>query len=176
MLNIVSKTILFYFAYLPLAALLLVQNMDINIKLLVLLIILFLSSYIPTKILFKEIASIAPRLEEINIISEKNSETLSFIVTYIIPFCIPLTKANNEINLNNLFSLIILFSIIYYLYIETSLFCINPLLKILLKYNIYEVESQNKKYFLLSKKVHSNRVKTIMIKELSKNLLVEEDE
>ena len=176
MLSFVSKTILFYFAYLPLAALLLVQNLDINIKLLAYLIILFLSSYIPTRLLFKEIASIAPRVEEINIISEKNSETLSFIVTYIIPLCVPLTNSNNDINLNNFISLIILFLIIYYLYIETSLFCINPLLKILFKYNVYQVELHSEKYFLLSKRVHSNRKKSIRIKKLSNNLLIEEDE
>lgn len=176
MLNIVSKTILFYFAYLPLVILLLVQNMNIDVKLLILLLILFFSSYLPTKLLFKEIDSIAPKTVELHIISEKNSETLSFIVTYIIPLCIPLTKANNEINLNNLVSLLILFSIIYYLYVETSLFCINPLLKIFFKYNVYEAESQSKKYFLLSKKFYSNRKKSIEIKELSNNLLIEEDE
>ena len=171
MLNIISKLILFYFAYLPLFVILAINNFNLHNQYLYILVtlILIFGFFLPF-ILFRTIKSIAPRNEEMEIKSTKNSEYLSFLVTYITPFLI------TPSNINELISFLILFTIIIYLYIDTSLFCVNPLLKILYKYNIYEVSLANRTYFLLSKKSHSNETISLNVKVLSTNLLIEEED
>lgn len=146
MLNFFSKLLLFYFAYLPLILILVIQNMPLSWILLGICSILVLLGFISTKILFSTVHSVAPRNETLNIIANKNSDALSFIVTYILPFGVTFSSLNNWIAFG------ILFSIIFYLYIESSLFRINPLLKIFFKYNIYSVSLNNEEFFLLSKK------------------------
>jgi len=171
MLNVISKLILFYFAYLPLFVILTINNFNLHNQYLYILVtlILILGIILPF-ILFRTIKSIAPRNEEMEIKSTKNSEYLSFLVTYMTPFLI------TPSNINELISFLILFTIIIYLYIDTSLFCVNPLLKILYKYNIYEVSLANRTYFLLSKKSHSNETISLSVKVLSTNLLIEEED
>lgn len=140
------------------------------------LLILILGGYISVKTLFIYVSKIAPHNEEIEIIAEKNSEILNFIVTYILPLCLPLVDINGDLMLNSIISLTILLLLIYYLYIDTSLFCINPLLKIIFNYNVYEVEIDNNNYFLLSKSKYSRKQKFVQVKKLTSNLLIEESD
>lgn len=82
---------------------------------------------------------------EIKDVKNKNSEAISYIGTYIIPFLFQDYTALYEI-----ISILILLIVIYFIYINSTLILINPLLN--LKYSLYEVdfhddyhEAENKK-------------------------------
>ncbi|HNR43607.1 MAG TPA: hypothetical protein PKH80_00430 [Methanofastidiosum sp.] len=111
---------------------------------------------------------IVPSLEEVEINELKNSEYLTFIITYIVPFF------GFEFNYQTTLSSIILFIIIGCIYIESPLFCINPLLKIIFKYNLYDITFDNKKGYLLSKCNLKLKKQKIKIKNLSYNVYMED--
>lgn len=81
-------------------------------------------------------------------IKNKNSESIGYIATYIIPFLFQ--------SLNGWYegiSILFLMGIIYRIYINSSMILINPILSC--KYSIYDIEySKNKKIkngFIISK-------------------------
>ena len=161
MLNKLSKLILFYFAYLPLFAILVINNINdytftfqlnsnnfvISTPIFITLIVVLLVAIglISVFLILKTVKDVVPSKENIKIREIKNSEYLSFLVTYLLPFLIDLSRMKQVI------SFVILFIIVAYLYLDTSLFSVNPLLKILFRYNIFEVYLGKQKYFLLSK-------------------------
>lgn len=72
-------------------------------------------------------------------VSNKNSESIGYIATYLIPFLFQSFNSFYEC-----FSVIFLLAIIYKIYVNSSLLIINPLLS--MKYAIYEIEyEQNSK-------------------------------
>src|SRR3989338_4555764 len=108
MLNKFSKIILFYFAYLPLFSILIINN-----------------------------------------INDTKTLLITLISAIIVGFFL--------VDLNGIKSIVsfsILMVLVAYLYIDTSLFCINPLLKIFFRYNLYQVTLGSKKYCLISKTKH----------------------
>lgn len=168
MINKFSKFAFFYLAYLPLIMILLILNMDLSQKLAYLLIgsvILCFLIFLP---LFWSIKSLSPSREEIEVVSNNNSEVLGFIFTYIFPFLITFT------NINSILAFSILIIMVFLIYIETSLFSVNPLLKIVFGYNIYEIKSGDKRLFLLSKKKYFGGKIKINVKQLDSEVLIEE--
>lgn len=169
MINKFSKFIFFYLAYLPLILILLILNLNLSWKLLFLSIgsiLLGFALFLPLR---SSIKSIAPTKEKIIISSNNNSEILGFIVTYISPFLITFS------NLNSIIAFFLLMIIIFLLYIETSLFSINPLLKIIFGYNIYEVRNKGSRYFMLSKNKYLNEEINLKIKQIGREVLIEDD-
>jgi hypothetical protein len=65
--------------------------------------------------------------------------------------------------------------VVFFIYIDTPLFSINPLLKIFFGYNIYEVNYDGKKFFLLTKKKYAPGEINIKIKQLDLEVLIEDD-
>lgn len=94
-------------------------------------------------------------------IENKNSETITYLFTYIIPFIF-----QDLSQLDNVVSIIVLILITYFLYVDSTLIIINPILTIF-KYSIYNIEYEDKKEDKLIKKKVS-----ILIKN---NFLDEED-
>ena len=187
MLNRISKFILFYFAYLPLFSILVINNVtnwDFKIQkfglilciknymvVLFLLFVLIFFGIFFVKLLLKHIKTVVASEENIIVTENKNSEYLNFLITYITPFLIDFS------GLNHIISFIILFTIIAYLYVDSSLFCVNPLLKIMFRYNVYEVFINNNRYFLLSKIKHQTQDSiTIKLLRLDDNILIEDIE
>ena len=66
-------------------------------------------------------------------VKNRNSESISYIGTYIIPFLF-----QNYSTFYELFAITFLLFVIYKIYINSSLLLINPLLNI--KYSIYEID------------------------------------
>lgn len=159
----------FYLAYLPLILIILILNLQITWTLLYLTIGALLLGFILFLPLLNSIKSLAPSREKIKIITNNNAEILGFILTYFSPFLVKLT------NLNSVIAYFLLLIMIFLIYIETSLFSVNPLLKIIFKYNIYEIKHDEKKYFLLSKNKYSNEDISIKVKRLDMEVLVEDD-
>lgn len=168
MINKFSKFIFFYLAYLPLFIILLVLNMDLSWSLLYVslgVIAFCLLLFFP---LLKSINSLAPSEEEIDILSNNNSEILGFIFTYIFPFLITFA------NINSIIAFAILIMMVFLIYVQTSIFSVNPLLNLLFGYSIYEVRHKNKKYFLLSRNRYSSGKFNIRIKQLDLEVLIED--
>ena len=78
MLNKFSKIILFYFAYLPLFSILIINNINDTKTLLITLISAIIIGFILVILLFKTIKSVVPSEEKITVNELKNSEYLSF--------------------------------------------------------------------------------------------------
>ena len=168
MLNKFSKIILFYFAYLPLFSILIINNINDTKTLLITLISAIIVGFILVVLLLKTIKSIVPSEEKITINELKNSEYLSFLVTYILPFLVDLN------GIKSIVSFSILMVLVAYLYIDTSLFCINPLLKIFFRYNLYQVTLGSKKYCLISKTKHKITSSKLKVKKISEDILIED--
>jgi len=184
MLNKLSKLVLFYFAYLPLFVILAINNIkeytltiplkgnnfviDTPIFITLLVILLLVVGLFAVFLILRTIKNVVPSKENIKIREIKNVEYLSFLVTYLLPFLIDLS------GIKQILSFAILFVIIAYLYLDTSLFCVNPLLKIFFRYNIYEVYLDKQKYFLLSRNRFNDEGKAkLHVKKLDRNILIE---
>jgi len=76
---------------------------------------------------------------EIKDVKNKNNEAISYIGTYIIPFLFQNYSEPYEI-----ISICILLIVVYFIYINSTLILINPVLN--LWYSLYEVEFINKMY------------------------------
>lgn len=178
-----TKLVLTLFAYLPLFYVISIRNLRFFQDLLMrytntygntfyLFVIITISFAILFFIFLHEVKStlnkietVAPREIEVQIKSEKNTEMLGFLLTYIVPFCITF-----ENGLYDLFAFGVLFALLLYVYIGTSLFCINPLLNYCFGYNIYEIEMHDKNRFMLTTKKHRNTNKKIKLYMVTEDL------
>jgi hypothetical protein len=168
MLNKFSKLILFYFAFLPLFILIFIKNGPENIFLQIGVIIsLILTGILTTGKLLDLIHTIVPSETEFIILKQDNKEYLVFLMTYILPLLIDITA------IKDLIVLLIILILIYYFYVTSSIFCINPLLKIIFKYNLYEIEINKKNVVLISKKNYMEKKITSKIIKLSNNIYIE---
>jgi len=182
-----AKMVLTLFAYLPLFAVITIRNLGLlhdiflsyinldfpKIYLFLIVLIIFIFIYYTFKSLvgsiFTKVETLAPRDIEVQIKSDKNTEMLGFLLTYIVPFCITF-----ENGFYDLFAFFVLFVMIVYVYIETSLFCVNPLLNFTFGYNIYEIEMHNMDGFMLTTKKHRNIKKELRLYKITDDLWKEE--
>lgn len=182
-----AKVIFTLFAYLPLFAVVTIRNLDflhtffcnyLNIdiqiyKIFLFVLVLFAFLYYLFKWLVKmiidKVESQVPREIPVQIKSEKKTEMLGFLLTYIVPFCIKF-----ENGLYDVFAFCLLFALILYVYIETSLFCINPLLHYSFGYNIYEIEMHDMNGFILTTKKHRNISENVKMYNITDNLWKEQ--
>lgn len=168
MLNKFSKIILFYLAYLPLFLILLLLNMDFGLNLLYFSGGAILFGIIISAPFFYAAKSIKGVPEKVEIISNNNSEIIGFILPYIIPFCVAFSS------LNSIIAFGILMMMIFLIYIDTNLFLINPILKIFMRYNIYQVKINGDESFLLSKDKYFPGKMKLNVKHLDSGVLIEE--
>jgi len=172
MLNKFSKIILFYFAYLPLFSILIINNIKDTKTMLITLISAIIVGFILAFLLFKNIKSIVPSEEKITITEFKNSEYLSILVTYIVTYISPFLVDLTSIRIIISFSILLI--LVAYLYIDTPLFCVNPLLKLFFKFNLYQVTMGNKKYYLISKNKHNITSSKLNVKRICEDILIED--
>lgn len=178
-----AKYILTLFAYLPLFAVIAIRNLDflhsllldymkidvLKIYLFIGVLIFFICLYYWFKYLVRsilnKIETLAPREIEVQIKSEKNTEMLGFLLTYIVPFSITF-----ENGLYDIFAFCLLFMLLLRVYIKTSLFCINPLLNYSFGYNIYEIKMHDMNGFLLTTRKHRNVKELVKIYKITDDL------
>ena len=101
-------------------------------------------------------------------ISGKDTEAMSYIVTYLIPFLdIKIDEPTSAI------SLFLLFLVVGILYVHSNLIYINPTLN-LLKYHLFEIELEGgKTCALLSKRSFVERGSTISVISLGDQIFLE---
>lgn len=149
------KLILFFSSYSPLFLIIAILNVKLNdihkvkdiipqdkIWLVIVMLALFI---LPNAILFyliKRVRVFQPIKEKTNSFTNKNSDVLNYIVTYLIPFL-----SFNFDKLNQAIAFTILILVLAIVYIHSNIFYINPIL-IISGYKIYEI---NDKYLLITK-------------------------
>lgn len=150
MLNRFSKTLLFILAYLPVFIiftmnLFFISNINFFLYVGYGIIITIFGVVIIIWQMFKTIQTIVPSRETLNIVENKNSDTRIIFFIYLLPFFM----SHNSLEI--FASFIIILSTITVIYINTSLFNINPLIEIVFGYNTYEVTFGESRGYLLSR-------------------------
>lgn len=109
-------------------------------------------------LIFKNLEKDSTNGDNVTIInvSNKNSESIGYIATYIIPFLF-----QNFSDWYELFAFVLIMLIIYRIYINSNLILINPVLSF--KYSIFEIEYKNQ----------NGKIKNGLV--ISRNRYLEED-
>lgn len=122
--------------------------------------------FIGYKWTFQNLEKVSPNGDNVTIvrIDNKNSESIGYIATYIVPFLFQSFDGWYE-----LFALFFLMVIIYRIYINSNLILINPVLSF--KYSLFEIEyrRQNGKIkngLIIIKNKHVDEDETIKIYEI----------
>ncbi|ASJ08060.1 hypothetical protein A3L11_01990 [Thermococcus siculi] len=139
-----AKLILSLLAYSPLFVILSIKNLPLKLGLIVgtgVFVIIFLMAWAVMSSVKKLIGQ--PIVVKID--RDINEQYVGFIVTYIVPFIGTIKTVNDVISMG------ILIVVIFALYLTTSLFAVNPLLKLLFGYNLYLCTINNKDGILLSR-------------------------
>jgi len=158
-----AQFVLFATSYLPLFILIILKQISENYSFLhwgglgldaifsliqkfglsIILLLISFAGIIGCKLLFKNLEKVSPNGENVTIskIDNKNSESIGYIATYIVPFLFQSFNGWYE-----LFALFFLLIIIYRIYINSNLILINPILSF--KYSLFEIEykQQNSKF------------------------------
>jgi hypothetical protein len=116
----------------------------------------------------KQSATLAVDDVVIEKISGKDTEAMSYIVTYLIPFLdIKLDEVSSAV------SLLLLFLVVGVLYVHSNLIYINPTLN-LLRYHLFEIEVEGgMTSALLSKRRFVERGASIRVVSLGEQILLE---
>ncbi|AEH24469.1 hypothetical protein [Pyrococcus yayanosii] len=144
MLTSWAKIILGSLAYFPLFVVLLIKNLPLKWGLFAGTILFAFILLLSWSVLCS-IRKFSGKPIKVKIDRDLNDQYVGFIVTYIVPF-IGAVKTVNDI-----ISMAILLLVIFSLYLSTSLFAVNPLLKLIFGYNLYLCTINNKDGILLSK-------------------------
>ena len=100
-------------------------------------------------------------------VENKNSESIAYISTYIVPFVFQDT--NEFLDLVSIFLILIL---IFFIYVKSDMIVVNPILNI--KYSIYQIVYQKnniqKKGILISQIEKLNKNQEIKINQISKDI------
>lgn len=132
MLSLFARVALFGTAYAPFFILLLIKNEIFQLWLTGLVAIgILLLALAVTGILISSLKSISPSLEKVQIIEGRSTETLSYLMTYMIPFIIEIEGLRGYI------FIILLLLVILTFYISTDLIRHNLMFTIL-GYQIYK--------------------------------------
>jgi len=115
MLNKISKMVLFLLAYLPLFVSVAIKSF-FSFRTIIIIFIISVLIIGLAFLLLNSIKTIVPSNEDIRIIELRNSEYLSFIVTYLVPFF------GFNADIPTIVSLAIIILIIAFIYMDTSLF------------------------------------------------------
>ena len=141
-----AKTIFGLLAYSPLFIILLIKNMPLK-KGIILGLSIFFGILIISWIILKTVDGLSGEPINLKIDRDINEQYVGFIVTYIVPF---IGKVET---LNDMVSMSILIIVIFALYLSTSLFAVNPVLKLIFGYNLYLCMINGKESILLSKEI-----------------------
>jgi hypothetical protein len=159
--------------------------------------VLFLSSYVPLWIIFG-IVSICPHpyigwaffflaavsaivtmlflrevkaLQGLNVtltkIHRRDSETMSYIASYIIPFA-----ATSLDKIEQVLSLLVFFSVLCLVYVNSAMIHINPLLTII-GYRLYEIEDSNGDTIFLISERRLHRGDTVSAVDIAEGIFLE---
>ncbi len=188
-LNKIAVLVLFITSYIPLFGLLILRQIKQNIEYLNFgnfnqesillafrkfglsgfLLLLAILGFIGLKFLLKNLDTKKANGELVKIIEveNKNSETISYISTYIVPFIFQDTN-----NLFDITSIFIVLVIIFFIYSKSNMIVVNPILSI--THTLYQVDynkkGKTKKGLLITKEEDLESGKEVKINLITKNI------
>ncbi|MFC4172477.1 hypothetical protein ACFOYU_10435 [Microvirga sp. GCM10011540] len=147
MANALTRIILFLSSYIPLWVIFAIMTLRERPYLGAFFIVLAVASLLGTLLYMRLVQQLQGIGMQIGIIRRKDSDTMSYIASYVIPFA-----ATAFSDVEQVASLAIFLGVLCVVYVNTGMIHINPVLSIL-GYNLYEIEDQNgNSYFLMSKR------------------------
>jgi hypothetical protein len=147
MANVLTRFLLFLSSYIPLWVIFAVITARDHIYVACGFGTLALFSFFGTLYYLRRVQTFSGVNIAIGIIRRQDSETMSYIASYVVPFA-----ATSLDSFEQVVALAIFLAVLCVVYINTSMIHINPLLSIL-GYNLYEVEdSEGDTKFLISRR------------------------
>jgi hypothetical protein len=130
---------LFLSSYLPLFIILFLMNIN-NLILCLIIWVIMTVTFLTLKWYLDKPLKASPNLP-INIeeVSNRSSEALNYIVTYIIPFISfnsNIFNSEGDLNIPTIFAFLVLFLVIGSLYMHNNLYHINPILSLFYEINV----------------------------------------
>jgi hypothetical protein len=166
--NLPTRVVLFMSSYTPLFLIMAVKDGALHPYFALAMVMLAVTSVILLLFYLRRSSDLAVDIVIVEKVSGKDSEAMSYIVTYLIPF---LDIKLNE--LSSLISLLLLFLVVGVLYVHSNLIYINPTLN-LLSYHLFEIEVEGgKTSALLSKRRFVERGASILVVSLGEQILLE---
>lgn len=188
-LNNIAIFVLFLTSYIPLFGLLIIRQIKQNFVFLnfggfnkesiiiafekfglsYLFFLISIFGYIGIKFLLDNLEKRKTNGELVKIIEveNKNSESISYISTYIIPFIFQDTN-----NLFDIASIFIVLTIIFFIYTKSNMIVINPILSI--THTLYQIDynkkNKSKKALLITKEEDLESEQEIRINLITKNI------
>jgi len=166
--NFSSRVILFLSSYTPLFLIMAVKYGSVHRYFALSMVLLGAISVVLLLFYLKQSATLAVDHVVIEKISGKDTEAMSYIVTYLIPFLdIKLDEISSAV------SLLLLFLVVGVLYVHSNLIYINPTLN-LLRYHLFEIELEGgMTSALVSKRRFVERGASIPVVSLGEQILLE---
>lgn len=166
--NFPTRVILFLSSYTPLFLIMAVKYGSVHRYFALSMVLLGVVSVVLLLFYLKQSATLAVDDVVIEKISGKDTEAMSYIVTYLIPFLdIKLDEVSSAV------SLLLLFLVVGVLYVHSNLIYINPTLN-LLRYHLFEIEVEGgMTSALLSKRRFVERGASIRVVSLGEQILLE---
>lgn len=159
--------VLFISAFVPLFLIMAIKAFNCNFETIMFIYILGIISWADIVILsfmLKRLASLDYFKNKVTIKETKNNDYIVFIMTYLVPFF------GITLDFNTLLAFIVLFTIIGYIYINTSLFTINPTLMLFWKYNLYQGVINENNVFIITKNQLKNGLHELKLIKLSNDV------
>jgi hypothetical protein len=166
--NLPTRVVLFLSSYTPLFLIMAVKYGEAHWYFALVMVLLGGVSVALLLFYLKRSSKLAIDRVTVEKISGKDTEAMSYIVTYLIPFLdIKIDELSSSI------ALLLLFFVVGVLYINSNLIYINPTLN-LLKYHLFEIELESgKTSALLSKRGFVERGTSISVVSLGEQILLE---
>jgi len=166
--NLFTRVVLFLSSYTPLFLIMAVKYGTNHSYFALSMVLLSVVSVLIRLLYLKTAARMSVDRVVVEKISGKDTEAMSYIVTYLIPFLdIKIDEPSNFI------SLLILFMVVAVVYVHSNLIYINPTLNIL-KYHLFEIEIEGgKTAALLSKRSFVERGSNISVISLGDQIFLE---
>ncbi len=165
-LNRFSKLLLFLLAYSPVVIVLILKYSLTYFTAFVSTIFL-LALLLAVYEMLVTVSTIQPEsIGDVTISQRKNTDYLLFIVTYLIPFF------GFQVNLLSIGMLVFIFLLIYVIYVDSSMLAVNPLLKIVFRYDIYEAVVDDEHIYILTKIKFKSGKQTLRLLKLSKEVFM----
>ena len=166
--NLVTKILLFLSSYAPLLVILGVRNSFGHTKISIVLFAVAALSVLALVAFLAVARSLAPHEVTVQQATSKDSEAMSYVITYLLPFLgLDSSDGSDQI------SLAIFLFMLAALYISSNLIHMNPMLS-LFRYRILEIDSlDGKRSILLTKRVHIRPETKLLVVPLSESIILE---
>lgn len=166
--SLFAKLLLFASSYAPLMLIFVIRDSFQSIGWNAALLLVTLSSIVGLFIYMRVARRLAAHDVATKRVNPRSGDALAYIVTYLIPFL-----SVDLIGLRNALSLVLLILLIGFLYINSTMLYVNPVLN-LFGYRTFEVESEDGKVSaLLTRRNYIAAGETLRVRSLADYILLE---